>query len=138
MEPKKLEISKYRIMCPSDPRLWDKMFREKEVLYYRALCEKIKEFFTEIGSCIQIVDYEPTTPDDRVIIVGPTCGLAVPCLMRGVHTYEYVIRTSGNRILLCSDGLSNVVTNEEMLLVSANNSDPDKHPETPTVNVDWQ
>ncbi len=34
--------------------------------------------------------------------------------------------SSGNRILLCSDGLSNIVSNEEMLLISGNNPDPEK------------
>lgn len=33
---------------------------------------------------------------------------------------------SGNRILLCSDGLSNLISGEEMLLVSGNNSEPEQ------------
>ena len=34
--------------------------------------------------------------------------------------------SSGNRILLCSDGLSNTVSAEELLMVSGNNTDPEK------------
>ena len=34
--------------------------------------------------------------------------------------------SSGNRILLCSDGLSNLVSSEEMLLISGNNPSPEK------------
>ena len=34
--------------------------------------------------------------------------------------------SSGNRILLCSDGLSNLVSGEEMLLISGNNESPEK------------
>ncbi len=34
--------------------------------------------------------------------------------------------SSGNRILLCSDGLSNLVSSEEMLLISGNNQNLDK------------
>ena len=34
--------------------------------------------------------------------------------------------SSGNRILLCSDGLSNLISSEEMLLISGNNQTPEK------------
>ncbi len=34
--------------------------------------------------------------------------------------------SSGNRILLCSDGLSNIVSSEEMLLISGNNQNLEK------------
>ena len=34
--------------------------------------------------------------------------------------------SSGNRILLCSDGLSNLVSSEEMLLISGNSQTPEK------------
>ena len=34
--------------------------------------------------------------------------------------------SSGNRILLCSDGLSNLISSEEMLLISGNNSNLEK------------
>ena len=34
--------------------------------------------------------------------------------------------SAGNRILLCSDGLSNLVSGEEMLLISGNNQTPEK------------
>ena len=34
--------------------------------------------------------------------------------------------SSGNRILLCSDGLSNLISSEEMLLISGNSQTPEK------------
>ena len=34
--------------------------------------------------------------------------------------------SSGNRLLLCSDGLSNIVSSEEMLMISGNNQTPEK------------
>jgi len=104
---KQLEIIRaygtdYKIMCPADERVGLCYGFDENIPtpLYSVLCEKIREMFEEMGVQIHVVPYEETTPDDKVIIVGPTHEVCDRMLMKDVRTYQYIVRSSGNRIVI--------------------------------------
>jgi len=104
---KQLEIisaygTDYKIMCPTDERKNTCYGFEKGVPtpLYAGLCEKIRLMFAEMGVETHVIPYEETTPDDKVIIVGPTDEVCDRMLMKDVRTYQYIVRSSGNRIVI--------------------------------------
>jgi len=85
-------IANYSILCTSDER-WEPIIRR--------FCEKIQNTIHEMtGVMLPIVDGSESTAEDTYIIVGPSDEVCDRFLMKDVRCHQYIVKTSGKRIVL--------------------------------------